>query len=300
MDSKVKVEFNPWYKVGKDMRRLELMSYLESVNEICAVENENIPSFCIVINGRVVGLVDPSDGWASASTSHGGYMVQHIRELNPPVIFKYQWRRGSDYPSGTISAGYPCATQIPCPANLLTRTRPIAVTARMRVNRDYHWGVDEQWMIARSRIVEQAELLEREGYNSKWGFVTADQYIYELWDAQIGFDWCGAGFLTYRLIEYIRAGVVPITRPLGEDWPVREDVILEDGIHCVFCSDPGQFASEAKLLLADRVKIEKIRRNLIELWQEKLCPIAQGNWIWEKLKAALVLRQDKSVDNYCG
>ena len=294
MASKVRVELNPWYKVGKEMRRLELMSYLAHVNEICVVENDGIPWFSITVNGRVLGLVDPSDGWESASPSHEGYMVPHIRDLKPSVVFKYQWRRGSDYPPGTISAGYPCLRQVACPSDLLTRPRPIAITARMRVNHEYHWAVDEQWMIARSLIVEQAELLEQEGYNSKWGFVAADQYVSELWDAQIGFDWRGAGFLTHRLIEYIRAGVVPITQPFGEDWPVREDVILEDGIHCVFCSDPRKFASEARLLLADQAKLKKIRSNLIELWREKLCPVAQGYWVWEKLKAALVVSQNET------
>jgi len=294
MDSKVRVELNPWYRVGKEMRRLELMSYLRHVNEICVVESGSVPAFCILINGRVLGLVDPSDGWASASINQGGHMVEYINEMKPLVIFKYQWRRGSDYPPGTISAGYPCLKEIPCPANVLSRDRPIAVTARMRINHDYHWGADKPWMIARSSIVEQAELLEREGYDSKWGFVDADEYVSELWDAQVGFDWCGAGFLTYRLIEYIRAGVVPITRPLGEDWPVREDVILEDGIHCVFCSDPRQFASEARLLLADRAKMKKIRRNLVKLWREKLCPVAQGYWVWEKLKAELARCQNET------
>ena len=88
-------------------------------------------------------------------------------------------------------------------------------------------------------------------------------------------------------MEYIRAGVVPITRPLGEEWPIREDVILQDGIHCVFCPDPADFAREASKLLLDRAKLARIRRNLMELWQEKLCPAAHGLWIWEKLKAVL-------------
>lgn len=294
MASKVRVELNPWYNVNKVPRRLEILPYLRHVNEICVVENEGIPALSIVVNGKVLGLVDPYDECETASRYDEGSTIQRIRELKPSLIFKYQWHRGIDYPPGTISAGYPCFRPVPCPANLLTRPRPIDITARMRVNYDYHWGVDAHWMIARSRIVQQTALLGREGYNTRWGFVSADQYVSELWGAQIGFDWRGAGFLTHRIIEYIRAGVVPITRPLGDEWPVREDVILEDGVHCVFCSDPSQFACEARLLLADRPKIERIRRNLIELWREKLSPAAQGDWIWEKLKTALVLAQDET------
>lgn len=287
MTPQVRVELNPWYKVNQIPRPLEILSWLRQVNEICVVENEDIPPLFIVVNGRVLGLVDPFDESGMASPCDEGSTIQRIEDLKPALIFKYQWRRGVNYPPGTISAGYPCFSELACPADLLTRDRPTAITARMRVNQDYHWAVDEEWMIARSRIVEQAELLERLGHDTRWGFIPAGQYADELWDAQIGFDWRGAGFITHRIIEYIRAGVVPITRPFGEEWPIREDVILQDGIHCIFCPDPGEFAREASSLLLDRAKIARIRRNLVELWQDKLCPVAQGHWIWEKLKAAL-------------
>ena len=104
------------------------------------------------------------------------------------------------------------------------------------------------------------------------GSPSVGQYEAELWDCQIGFDWRGCGYLTHRLIEYIRAGVVPITCPFGEEWPVREDVVLEDGVHGIFCSDPKDFAREAKSLLRDPAKIRQIRRHLLDLWQEKPLP----------------------------
>jgi hypothetical protein len=284
----VRIELNGWYPVNQERRRFEFLEYLGQVKDICVVENENIASLCIVVNGRVLGLVDPYDGWETGSPGDEGAIVQRIRELNPALIFKYQLRRGIHYPTGTISAGYPCARQVLCPTNLLTRPRRIDIMARMRVNNDYHWGADEEWMLDRSHIVEEAKVLAREGYDCKTELVPQEQYVTELWDAQVGFDWRGVGYLTRRIIEYIRAGVVPIMQPFGQEWPVREDVVLEDGIHGVFCSDPREFAVEARLLLADRVKIKKIRNNLVELWREKLSPVAQGYWIWEKLKAALV------------
>jgi hypothetical protein len=77
---------------------------------------------------------------------------------------------------------------------------------------------------------------------------------------------------------------VPLTRPLGPEWPIREDVVLEDGVHCVFCPDPNQFAQEGSRLLLDRNKIARIRGNLLKLWEEKLCPRAQGYWLWSKLQ----------------
>jgi hypothetical protein len=285
MRPSVRIEVNPWYPVNEEKRQFEFLAYLRHVNEVSVVENEDVPPLCIIANGRVLGIVDPYDHWELGDE---GFIVERIRELKPAVIFKYQLRRGILYPPGTISAGYPCLMQVPCPANLMTRPRPTDVTARMRVNHDYHWGADKQWMLDRSRIVEEARILGREGYESKSGRIPRDQYVAELWDTQVGFDWRGVGYLTRRIIEYIRAGVVPITRPFGDEWPLREDVILEDGIHCIFCPEPGQFASEARSLLADRAKIKRIRSNLVELWRQKLCPVAQGYWIWEKLKASLV------------
>ena len=283
----VRIELNPWYMVNDTPRQFQFLSYLRQVKEVCVVENENVVPLLILVDGQVLGMVDPYDGWETCSPRHQGRMVEMIAEFQPRVVFKYQWRRGVDYPHGTISAGYPCFRQVTQPEDLLTRDRPIDVIARMRVNQDYVWDVDLPWMIARSTIVEQAELLSRAGCNSAFGFAPAEQYEAELWNAKVGFDWRGSGYLTHRLVEYIRAGVVPITCPFGEEWPVREDVVLEDGVHGIFCSEPKQFANEAKLLLADNAKLNRIRRNLLELWQEKLCPAAQGKWIWDKLKATL-------------
>ena len=159
MTSKVRVELNPQYKVNGTPRPFEFLSWLRHVNEICVVENGDIPPLAIVVNGRVLGLIDPFDDCGMASPS----AMQRIQDLKPRLIFKYQWRRGVPYPPGTISAGYPCASELACPADLLTRPRPTEITARMRVNYDYHWAVNTEWMIARSRIVEQAKLLGRLG-----------------------------------------------------------------------------------------------------------------------------------------
>ena len=284
----VQVEVNPMYRCSGGSRPLEILPWLREVKEISVVENSDIPQLSIVLNKRVVAIVDPFDepGMNSAFDD-GGSTLQRVKDLQPSLIFKYQLRRGMDYPKGTISAGYPCFTNADPPADLLTRQRPIAVTARMRRNGDYHWARNTQWMIARTRIVDQAVLLGRLGHKTRWGFVSGREYTSELWDSQVGFEWNGSGYLTHRLIEYIRAGVVPITRPLGKEWPIREDVILENGVHCVFCPDPFRFAQEASRLLLDPEKIARIRRNLAKLWEEKLCPQAQGYWIWSKLKQAV-------------
>jgi hypothetical protein len=281
---KVQLELNPTYRVNECSRQLEILPWLREVSEISVVENGDVPPLSIVVNNRVVAVVDPFDEAELSSRCDESSTLQRIRDLKPSLIFKYQWRRGVEYPPGTISAGYPCLNNVECPPDLLTRPRPVAVTAHMRVNGDYHWAVNTEWMNARELIVNQAKLLAHLGHNAKRGLIGPEEYASELWDAQVGFAWSGNGYLTHRLIEYIRAGVVPITRPLGKEWPIREDVILEDGVHCVFCPDPFKFAQEASRLLMDPQKIARIRRNLLKLWQEKLCPKAQGYWLWSKLE----------------
>ena len=287
MQRKVQVELNPTYKVNQFTRRLAILSWLREVDEISVVENSESPPLAIVVNNRVVAVVDPYDEPGLNSPCDPSSTLQRIHDLKPLLILKYQYQRGVDYPPGTISAGYPCAKNVVCPPDLLTRQRSIAIAARMRVNGDYHWGTNTEWMLARSRIVDQARLMRYLGHTTRCGFTADSDYTAELWDTQIGFEWRGNGYLTHRLIEYIRAGVVPLTRPLGREWPIREDVILEDGVHYVVCPDSYRFAQEASRLLLDQEKIARIRRNLLTLWEEKLCPKAQGYWLWSKLKTIL-------------
>jgi hypothetical protein len=134
-------------------------------------------------------------------------------------------------------------------------------------------------------------LLTQLGHPGRAGFTNAADYTAELWDSQIGFEWRGSGYLTHRLIEYIRAGVVPITRPLGKEWPIREDVVLEDGVHCVFCSDPYRFAQEASRLLLDQQKIGRIRGKSFDVVGRETLPASTG---------VLALVEDKTFDRITG
>src|SRR5437763_4617143 len=160
----VMVELNPQYKVNGVSRPLETLRFLKNVDEVCVVENGSLPELGIVVNDRMIGFVDPYDEWEMTSAFDRCSTIERIRELKPLVIFKYQWRRGGNYPNGTISAGLPCLKELFPPDDLLTRPRPIDVSARMRGVGEYNWAVPkEEWMIGRVHLVVQAVILASGG-----------------------------------------------------------------------------------------------------------------------------------------
>ena len=101
----VTVQLNPQYRVNGVSRPLETLRFLKNVAEVCVVENGSLPELGIVVNDRMIGLVDPYDEWEMTSAFDQWSTIERIEELKPLVIFKYQWRRGGNYPHGTISAG---------------------------------------------------------------------------------------------------------------------------------------------------------------------------------------------------
>ena len=114
MPEKVQLEVNPTYRVSGNLRSLEIVRWLRKVDEISIVENPEIPPLALVVNKRVVAVVDPfDDADLNSRWDDEGSTQQRIDELRPSIVFKYQWRRGVDYPSNTISAGYPCLASPP-------------------------------------------------------------------------------------------------------------------------------------------------------------------------------------------
>src|SRR5688500_14251451 len=99
----VQVEVNPAYKVNGGSRLLEILPWLREVKDISVIENDEVPPLSIVVDKRVVAVVDPFDEPGMNSPCDEGSTLQRVKDLRPLVIFKYQWRRGVDYPKGTIS-----------------------------------------------------------------------------------------------------------------------------------------------------------------------------------------------------
>jgi hypothetical protein len=245
----------------------------------------DLPPQTIAVGNRPIGFVDDLDGWDSLE--EGGGARPALAGLNPAIIFKLQYRAGARYPPGTIAAGF-----FAHPAVYAMRraagsghVRKIAVTSRMRTA-GYAGGQSEPWMAERQRLVAEAMKLRRAGYCTVFEKIELDGYLAELTESEVGFNWRGFGRLTYRLIEYIAAGVVPITQPLGPEWPLRADITLEDGITAIFCDRPEHFGAEAKALLRDRRKVARMREALRELWTGCLALPAMGQWYWEQLRRA--------------
>ncbi len=289
IEAPFEVRMNP--RIFGELRESGVMktvfTALATVPGIHLARSYDIPEQCISVESRIVGFVDDLDAWDSLSVAGNSVLPAWIAGLTPAIIFKAQWRNGAVYPPGTISAGYFChpdAYGTVSPDDLLNRDRPIDVTSRMRTG-GYN-GPPQSWMEERQTIVEEAAALARNGYSAVHGKVAMTEYLRELPDTAVGFHWRGYGRISYRLIEYISAGVVPITQSLGREWPIREDITIEDGITCVVCDNPGNFGAEAKALLKDRAKLARIRKNICELWTECLALPAMGRWYWEQLRRA--------------
>ena len=54
-----------------------------------------MPPLAIVVNKRVVAVVDPFDEPIMNSPCDEGSTLQRVRDLQPSLIFKYQWRTRS-------------------------------------------------------------------------------------------------------------------------------------------------------------------------------------------------------------
>ena len=260
-----------------------------------------IPAFSIRVDDKIVGYMAHSDYYPI-----GPYAKEWLAPINDQVkiIFKLQFDPNWDYgkeidrPERVVSAGYifPWFEDFDIyeldAEETLNRERPFDVVSAMTLNRNAETYSKvlpviplHVWSVPRQEINLQAAQLKQEGYQVEKDMTPRNIYFGKLFYSKLGFNWSGCGYLTFRIIEYICAGVVMITNPLGKDHPIREDVILEDGVHCVFCDDPKRFKQEAVLLLKDPVKMRKIRANVVELWRDKLCLKQMGEWYYQKLKS---------------
>ena len=168
----------------------------------------------------------------------------------------------------------------------LNKERNVDVIATMRwYNKGTPPTSKKKWVIARKAIINEAEKLKQEGYKTFYGKVLPiNTYKKILLDTKIGFIWSASAYLGWKIPEFIQTGVVMITEPLGKDCPLINNTILEHEKHCIFESNPYNFGKVAKKLLSYPKKLKEMRKNVLNLWENKLYPEKVGEYYYKKLK----------------
>lgn len=246
-------------------------------------DSRELPSYAVEVNGRLLAYIAHGDGHGLNNGDHGA-----LKENEYKLIFKFHYSPSHDY-------GAYQDRVVPCglyrwwtnyrysPRQILNMTRNIDVMARMRTHAGKIYPYQLPWIRARESLVRAAIQLRAEGYNTRMGIVGRDFYANELLHTKLAFIWKGTSYLGWKIPEFLQQGVVMITQPLGEEHPLRDDVVLEDGIHCVFCDNPDKFKETAKSLLSNSGRMESIRANIVRLWEEKLSPVKMAEWYYKKL-----------------
>jgi hypothetical protein len=264
----------------------------------------SITSSSIHVNGKPVGYILYSDAMH--------FLDDQIIEMNSKdykKIFKFHYSPNLiDYPklfsqikldTKYLDKIVPCGLWRPWDwetdhykgwnkNHLMTKPRSIDVISAMRYSNSgtppwpnlHLWP---QWSFDRLTLIKQAQRLKGEGYNTITEMTGRDVYADRLADTKIGFIWSASSYLGWKIPEFIQEGVVMITEPLGKDYPLCNDVILEDGVHCVFEKNPKNFADVAKELLNDPATLNKIKENCLNLWEDKWSPSKVGQWFFKEL-----------------
>lgn len=265
-----------------------LLRCLEMVKDECGFSMEwsdDIPPYTIWVGKKLIAYIDIADGFELRS----GYK-KIIDKFDCKVIFKYHYDSTYDYKEYSNRL-------VPCGLyrwwrntgfdkdNLLARERSVDVVALMKWwNRATPKDSKKSWAVARRVLVFQAEELQKMGYNTKAGRkIGTLPYERLLLDTKIGFLWSASAYLGWKIPEFTQQGVVMITQSLGRNYPLVNDTIFEDGVHCVFCDDPNLFGQVAIELLNDKERLEYLRRNVVDLWEKKLTPREVGKWLYRKI-----------------
>lgn len=280
---KIKINTNNTYYVNP------ILHALQKVQKQLSFEvsyTDKIPSGAIEVDGVLVAFIAYRD-WYNLLTDE----IKILKDNNFKIIFKYHYSpKIFDY---SIYGDYEKRI-VPCGLyrwwrttgkNLLDRPRALDINARMRcTNKGSNTA---PWVAARRMLVKVAKEMGQQGYKTGVGKIDRKLYEKELLNTKIGVNWSASAYLGWKIPEFIQQGVVMITQPLGKRYPLCNDVILEDNVHCVFCDDPSHFRFIAAELLADKDRLRNLRKNVIDLWNEKLAPEKVGAWYYHQIMGAL-------------
>lgn len=229
----------------------------------------------IHLDGNHIGVIDYCD-W------------NHKIHIEVPettkVIFKYQVDREQEYANDqrVVSCGLYTDPEPP----KQQADREIDVMSRMRTHRHIADRRDRDWAIAREILCETAARLNGR-YNAVHTLIPGDDYLRELSHCKIGYNWRGIGFLNWRIPEYIANGIVMMTHEYGYRYPIRQDLVLEDGVNCIVENDPHAFERRTIEILNSPDRLDELRNNVRDLWYSKLEPVQHGQFLLRELLARI-------------
>jgi len=274
--------------VGDHYYKLPIIAGLNAIKDkhgftIDKVENNNeiLPwALRLYIDDKLIAMVDYSD-FPSLFRS---YIYKDIDSIEAKCIFKYQYEDGYDYGvNHVISAGYVTPIFNDRDYAYLDVNRDIDISSQMRTHQHHPDRKIQSWSLARKTLCEIASQLKNEGYSTAINKISTDLYYNDLYRTKIGFNWRGVGFLNFRMMEYLATGVVMLTDPYHSNHPLKEGIYLEDNYTMISCQNPTDFYKESKLLLKDKSKMDFIRKNALELWNEELRNDKLAEFYYSKL-----------------
>ena len=271
---------------------------LSSVKEELGFEiinDTSLPKEFLYVNDTLVGYIS---WWDSMNfTTHD---LNNMKHNDFRIIFKYHYSPNlvdysiyEKYQTRIVPCGlWRCWEDEPSyvgwnKSKILNQHRDIDIMASMRHHNSGTIKLSSDkwpnWVNIRLKLKESATELIKEGYSVETKMVDRSKYLNMLRRSKLSYIWSASSYLGWKIPEFIQEGVIMITEPLGKDYPLCNDVILEDGVHCIFCNNPNKFNDVAKETLRDNTLMSQIRKNCLDLWETKLNRRAVGTWYFNKI-----------------
>jgi len=250
--------------------------------------SDSVPRWSIAVDGKPVVFIAHAKGLGFSKYAWPALMDVDYKKVfkvhYSPNLFNYMVYR--KYADRIVPCGlYRYWENTPFnKQDLLSRKRPIDAVALMRTK--FRFATNKtSWIIDRKILISEANRLKELGFNTMAGKkIPMKQYEQLLLDTKIGFIWrVGQLIFGWKIPEFIQQGVVMITPSLGENYPFANGVIFEDNVHCVFCDDPNLYGQTAIKLLKDKERYTRIQKNVVELWEKKLCLEKMGEWYFKEI-----------------
>ena len=262
------------------------------------VNDSSLPNEFIYVNDKLVGYIAWWDSMKFTSKD-----INNMKENDFKIIFKYHYSPNivnysvyGKYENRIVASGlWRCWEDEPEYIGwdkevLLNQNRDIDIISSMR---HYNSGTINlpkescpSWVNIRKELKDSAEALNNEGYKTSVKMVSRSSYSNMLRRSKLSYIWSASSYLGWKIPEFIQEGVIMITEPLGKDYPLCNDVIIEDGIHAIFCKDPKEFNNVAKSVLSDEKLMHDIRNNCLTLWETKFNRKSVGTWYHNKIMEA--------------